>query len=155
MSDLHARKHLDTRAFARPALLRSSRMHSDGALRSVVAQYYPGGLNRSNCCHQSICSQCFLQVSPRAIKSAACPFCKASGFATTFKGPMAVAERERLQAEEQRVIEMQIETRVRALAPPPSHSRCSCASAISSVRPRALHPPPPACMQSASNAMVR
>lgn len=77
------------------------------------AQYYPGGLNRSNCCGQGICSTCFLQVSPRANKSANCPFCKATSYTTIFRGPMASAERERLQAEEQRVIEMQIETRNR------------------------------------------
>jgi len=75
--------------------------------------YYPGGLNRSNCCGQGICSECFLQVSPRANKSAHCPFCKASAYATTFRGPMATADRERLQAEEQRVIEHQIEARNR------------------------------------------
>jgi len=79
----------------------------------ICMLYYPGGLNRSNCCRQGICSECFLQVSPRANRTASCPFCKRENYATTFRGPMNAAERERLQEEEQRAIEAQIGTRNR------------------------------------------
>ena len=98
-------------------MLTSSSHHSRVPCRlppgCLSSQYYPGGLNRSNCCRQGICSECFLQVSPRANRSASCPFCKRANYATTFRGPMNAAERERLQQEEQRVIEAQIGTRVR------------------------------------------
>jgi hypothetical protein len=38
-----------------------------------------------------------------------CPFCKAASYTIVYRGPMATQERERLQAEEQRVIELQID----------------------------------------------
>ena len=101
-------------------MLSSSSHHSSVPCRllpdCLSSQYYPGGLNRSNCCRQGICSECFLQVSPRANRTASCPFCKRANYATTFRGPMNAAERERLQEEEQRAIEAQIGTRVRARA---------------------------------------
>ena len=70
---------------------------------------FPGGLNRSNCCQKGICSECYVQVVPRASKAASCPFCKAAGYTTSYRGPMNAVERERIQREEQRVIEMQIQ----------------------------------------------
>ena len=34
----------------------------------ICMLYYAGGLNRSSCCQQGICSECFLQICPRANK---------------------------------------------------------------------------------------
>jgi len=49
-------------------------------------------------------SECFLQVSPRANRTASCPFCKRANYATTIRGTMNAAERERLLEEDQRAI---------------------------------------------------
>jgi len=74
---------------------------------------YPGGLNRSTCCKKPICTECFLQVCPRANKNASCPFCKAASYRVEFRGPLSLSERNRVQAEEQKAIELQIALQVR------------------------------------------
>lgn len=51
-------------------------------------QYYPGGLNRTLCCRQSICTECFLQVQlPNLAKP--CPFCELARFTVVFEGPLS------------------------------------------------------------------
>ena len=34
----------------------------------ICMLFYPGGLNRANCCGQGLCSECWLQICPRANK---------------------------------------------------------------------------------------
>ena len=51
---------------------------------------------------------------PSASRHDSCPFCKAANYSITYRGPMASHEREKLQMEEQRVIELQIEKQVGA-----------------------------------------
>ena len=31
---------------------------------ACCSQCYPGGLNRSVCCHQGVCTECYLQAGP-------------------------------------------------------------------------------------------
>ena len=31
--------------------------------------YFQGGLNRAHCCHQGLCSECFVQICPRPNKA--------------------------------------------------------------------------------------
>ena len=53
---------------------------------------YPGGLNRSSCCQQGICSECFLQIYPRAnkpVKSVADPPVPPARAPATFAGAFA------------------------------------------------------------------
>ena len=38
----------------------------------ICMLYFPGGLNRSACCQQGLCSECFLQICPRANKPVRC-----------------------------------------------------------------------------------
>ena len=38
----------------------------------ICMLYYQGGLNRAGCCQQGICSECFLQICPRANKAVRC-----------------------------------------------------------------------------------
>lgn len=38
----------------------------------ICMLYYSGGLNRANCCQQGLCSECYLQIVPRANKTARC-----------------------------------------------------------------------------------
>lgn len=75
---------------------------------------YPGGLNRSLCCAQPICTECYLQVVPKLIaKGSACPFCKTEDYVAEFRGPLSDEAKRRAVSEEQRVIELQIESNVR------------------------------------------
>jgi len=69
--------------------------------------FYPGGLNRSVCCRQGICTECYLQVKPHSTVQAECPFCKRSGYAVMFRGPLSKEERQREEEEQKKVLQIQ------------------------------------------------
>ena len=67
-------------------------------------------LNRSLCCKQSICTECYIMVSRRyAIdktqRQIACPFCKASPYKVVYKGKLTEQERAAAVKELQKVAE--------------------------------------------------
>ncbi|MGB1598478.1 MAG: hypothetical protein ACPIOQ_37330 [Promethearchaeia archaeon] len=67
--------------------------------------WYPGGLNRSKCCKQPICTECYLQFKkPNSQKQVTCPFCNALNYAVKYTGSISKEERQQLEQEEQRVI---------------------------------------------------
>eukprot|EP00163_Fabomonas_tropica_P034586 TRINITY_DN964_c0_g1_i1.p1 TRINITY_DN964_c0_g1~~TRINITY_DN964_c0_g1_i1.p1 ORF type:complete len:804 (+),score=154.92 TRINITY_DN964_c0_g1_i1:348-2759(+) len=71
---------------------------------------YPGGLNRSKCCRQGICTECFLQVKkPKQRDTCVCPFCNARRYGVTFTGPLSTKDVQDREVEEQRTIEAQIQ----------------------------------------------
>ena len=75
---------------------------------------FPGGLNRSLCCAQSICTECYLQLVPRLNpKGCACPFCKKTPHVVEYQGPLSEEAKRLALTEEQRVIELQIESSTR------------------------------------------
>ena len=65
---------------------------------------YPA-LNRSACCRQGICTECFLQVKPTpgSGEAARCPFCNSVGYSVQFTGVKSAAEHEAEERERQRV----------------------------------------------------
>eukprot|EP00761_Pharyngomonas_kirbyi_P006827 gb/GECH01006836.1/.p1 GENE.gb/GECH01006836.1/~~gb/GECH01006836.1/.p1 ORF type:complete len:311 (+),score=103.70 gb/GECH01006836.1/:1-933(+) len=69
---------------------------------------YPGGLNRCNCCNQSICTECYLQIKKPKQGSAVCPFCNASNYSVQYKGPKTQEEIQEEQIEQQHVLELQV-----------------------------------------------
>eukprot|EP01051_Picozoa_sp_SAG22_P001119 SAG22_NODE_40_length_25739_cov_38.630031_2_plen_587_part_00 len=74
--------------------------------------FYRGGLNTSGCCGQRICTECFLQVAkPNDTDSRQCPFCQLSGYQIKYTGTLTQEEWMEREAEEQRVIKMQIAMR--------------------------------------------
>jgi len=68
---------------------------------------YPGGLNRSNCCKESLCTQCYLQVKPSVTTVTLCPFCNQGPYSITFRGPLTKEEREREEKEQRAVLELE------------------------------------------------
>ena len=79
----------------------------------ICMLYYPA-LNTSSCCKKRICTECYLQMAPpTSNKTHNCPFCKRGGYAVEYRGPLSALEQQSMQAEEQRVIELQIEQQVR------------------------------------------
>ncbi|KAF3319714.1 Protein SIP5 [Carex littledalei] len=73
--------------------------------------YYPS-LNRSKCCAQSICTECFLQVKPhQTTRHVLCPFCKTTSYTVEYRGFKTRDEKRKDQIEEQKVIEAQIRLR--------------------------------------------
>eukprot|EP00285_Hemiselmis_virescens_P003568 CAMPEP_0173412382 /NCGR_PEP_ID=MMETSP1356-20130122/79349_1 /TAXON_ID=77927 ORGANISM="Hemiselmis virescens, Strain PCC157" /NCGR_SAMPLE_ID=MMETSP1356 /ASSEMBLY_ACC=CAM_ASM_000847 /LENGTH=166 /DNA_ID=CAMNT_0014374265 /DNA_START=33 /DNA_END=529 /DNA_ORIENTATION=+ len=74
--------------------------------------WYPGGLNRSKCCRQSICTECFLQFKkPTPARPIQCPFCNAQNYTVKFTGVKSKEEREQIEQEEQLVIEAKMRIR--------------------------------------------
>ncbi len=75
---------------------------------------YGGGLNRSVCCRQGICSECYLQVRKKRLKENAvqCPFCKHWGYRVIYRGPLTETERESNVAEEEKVRKLEVEVRM-------------------------------------------
>eukprot|EP00271_Cylindrocystis_brebissonii_P004429 TRINITY_DN1607_c0_g1_i2.p1 TRINITY_DN1607_c0_g1~~TRINITY_DN1607_c0_g1_i2.p1 ORF type:complete len:958 (-),score=191.88 TRINITY_DN1607_c0_g1_i2:1656-4529(-) len=72
---------------------------------------YPS-LNRSRCCGKGICTECFLQMKPRApFGTMQCPFCKGPSYTVDFRGPKTLEEKGIEEEEEQRVIEVEIRLR--------------------------------------------
>jgi hypothetical protein len=63
---------------------------------------FPGGLNRSSCCKQPICTECYLQVAPRmSSRGVSCPFCKKDNYTVGYFGPPSAAARAKARQEEQ------------------------------------------------------
>ena len=52
-------------------------------------------------------------VTPRSGNGASCPFCKRTNYSAEYTGPLSVQEQQRIQQEEQKAIELQIEQQVR------------------------------------------
>ena len=58
--------------------------------------------------------RCYLQVVPRLLpKGTACPFCKKMDYVAEYQGPLSEEARQLAMTEEQRVIELQIESNLR------------------------------------------
>jgi len=75
----------------------------------ICMMCYFGGLNRSLCCGQSICSECFCQVKkPKTGYEATCPFCNFKPYNVVYRGPKTEEEQLRDQIEEQKVIELKM-----------------------------------------------
>jgi len=72
--------------------------------------YYPGGLNRAQCCKKGICTECFFQIRKPNI-AASCPFCNKAEFSVIFTGPLSNEEKEKEAQEQQRVLELRIKMR--------------------------------------------
>jgi len=51
--------------------------------------YYPANINFTRCCHQAICTECFLQIkrSETTLESAKCPYCVQPDFGVVYKPP--------------------------------------------------------------------
>eukprot|EP00803_Ostreobium_quekettii_P002900 evm.model.scf_783.4 EVM.evm.TU.scf_783.4 scf_783:47953-54365(+) len=64
-------------------------------------------LNRSRCCGQRICSECFVQIKTAtgSYLGSLCPFCKAQDFGVEVCGPKTDGERQQERLDEQRVQE--------------------------------------------------
>lgn len=80
-----------------------------------ICFFYYGVVNCSTCCHQPICTDCYLRVRPPRRGAAACPFCGKDGFA-------ALASRD--ETKEVATAQAQEVTRSypKALAPSPASS---------------------------------
>eukprot|EP01105_Mastigella_eilhardi_P026744 TRINITY_DN7870_c0_g1_i1.p1 TRINITY_DN7870_c0_g1~~TRINITY_DN7870_c0_g1_i1.p1 ORF type:complete len:287 (-),score=78.17 TRINITY_DN7870_c0_g1_i1:984-1802(-) len=80
--------------------------------------YYDGGLNRTVCCRHSLCSECYLQINPRATLSSTlpCPFCGRHNFSITYTGPLSAAERLAIKQEEQKVHDLERQMREEEIA---------------------------------------
>ncbi len=69
------------------------------------------------------------QRNPRGGSPRSCPFCKAGSYAISYSGPLSASVQQARQAEEQRIILMQIESQQR------EEKRCRRAHAAGSPRP--------------------
>ncbi|KAJ5069757.1 protein sip5 [Anaeramoeba ignava] len=74
----------------------------------ICMNYFPT-INRTNCCDQFICSECYLQISPDNPNwQTKCPFCKQPNLSIIYTGKRSETELEQDEKEEQKVIEAQI-----------------------------------------------
>jgi predicted nucleic acid-binding Zn-ribbon protein len=75
----------------------------------ICFMFYGGGLNRTNCCHKDVCTECFLQIKKPGtpLLNSICPFCNRARFTVVFLGPKTREERLKEEMEEQKVIELQ------------------------------------------------
>lgn len=62
--------------------------------RSVRGQYYPPNINRSRCCDQAICTECFVQIKRAdpttthlVSEPASCPYCVQENFGVVYTPP--------------------------------------------------------------------
>ena len=73
----------------------------------ICMLHYPA-LNRSRCCGQGICTECYAQVGPKyraaaADKPGACPFCKAPDYRADYVGRLSAGELAKREAESREV----------------------------------------------------
>jgi len=69
-------------------------------------------VNITQCCKANICTECFLQIRPQKEKNCVCPFCNNSRLFVSVARKLNNAQLEVRQADEQRVIEARIRSRV-------------------------------------------
>ena len=72
---------------------------------------YPA-LNRSRCCGQGICTECYAQVGEKyraaaAEKQGGCPFCKTPGYRAIYEGCLSAKDLAKREAESREVAEAQ------------------------------------------------
>ena len=72
---------------------------------------YPA-LNRSRCCGQGICTECYAQVGEKYRAAApeklgGCPFCKTPGYRASYEGCLSAQEVAEREAESREVAEAQ------------------------------------------------
>ncbi|CAD7698503.1 unnamed protein product [Ostreobium quekettii] len=74
---------------------------------------YHKHVNRSRCCGQRICSECFVQIKTATgtYLGSLCPFCKANDFNVEVCGPKSDREKQQERMDEQRVLEHRIKER--------------------------------------------
>jgi hypothetical protein len=70
-------------------------------------QFYSGGLNRTQCCSKSLCTECFLQVRPPT-KEPSCPFCNGPSLEVSFCGPLSIDEIRRFEQDRRAVEEHEL-----------------------------------------------
>ena len=79
----------------------------------ICLMFYQGGMNIAKCCHQRICSECYLQICKGGPKVAeinsVCPFCKAAPMRVDYNGPKSFLERCKELEEDQKVIQLKIQ----------------------------------------------
>lgn len=51
-----------------------------GSMECPICFLYFGVMNHSTCCHQPICTECYLKIRPPRRGAAGCPFCSKDGF---------------------------------------------------------------------------
>jgi len=69
-------------------------------------------VNITKCCNAAVCTECYLQVRPQKDKNTApCPFCNCSKVTVRVAKMMTDSQIRKREAEEQRIIEAQIDAR--------------------------------------------
>jgi len=79
---------------------------------------YHKHMNRSKCCGQRICSECFVQIrtSSGSFLGSVCPFCKAGDFNVEACGPKSEQEKLQQRLDDQRILEYRIKQREEGIA---------------------------------------
>jgi hypothetical protein len=61
----------------------------------ALLKHYPSPLNKTRCCSQPICTECFVQIkradpnhtNPPSSDPAACPYCQETNFGVIYRAP--------------------------------------------------------------------
>ena len=79
-------------------------------------------MNITKCCTATVCTECYLQVRPQKEKAGTCPFCNAPKVSVRVAKMMTGSQVKQRDAEEQRIIEAQLEARKTGLTGESGHS---------------------------------
>ena len=79
-------------------------------------------VNITKCCNATVCTECYLQVRPQKEKAGTCPFCNAPKVSVRVAKMMTGSQVKQRDAEEQRIIEAQLEARKTGLTGESGHS---------------------------------
>ena len=79
-------------------------------------------VNITKCCNATVCTECYLQVRPQKEKAGTCPFCNAPKVSVKVAKMMTGSQVKQREAEEQRIIEAQLEARKTGLTGESGHS---------------------------------
>ncbi|ORX78295.1 hypothetical protein K493DRAFT_103842 [Basidiobolus meristosporus CBS 931.73] len=70
------------------SMLNQVDLYKDAVECPICFLYYPKNINYTRCCHQPICTECFLQMKrPNAITPVTCPYCVGPNFAVIYTAP--------------------------------------------------------------------
>ncbi|KAI8055880.1 hypothetical protein BDF22DRAFT_741180 [Syncephalis plumigaleata] len=86
----HDKPESDSNATTATARLSVSDLYRNAIECPICFLFYPRNINYSRCCHQPICTECFLQIkrnSTDITSPASCPFCVKPNFGVIYTPP--------------------------------------------------------------------
>ncbi|KAH3759118.1 E3 ubiquitin-protein ligase GW2 [Pelomyxa schiedti] len=129
-----------------PAFVGDANKTPDSEECPICFLNYTGGLNRTLCCKQAICTECLLQTHPQFVTTSTltCPICR-HGMIVKYTGPLSKEERAAMELEDKKVHDLEEKMRMEEIERDREReaARKSMPTSVPTTPPPPPPPPPP------------